>query len=56
MLASYTKCTEQQYPENIHIKTLVRPAAVEGPDWSPHHFVYKPGYHAGGCAAAGPCQ
>ncbi|KAL4442455.1 hypothetical protein ABPG77_005039 [Micractinium sp. CCAP 211/92] len=46
VLQSFTACTPAGYPENAHIKSIVRPQRTLGAAWSPHHFEYAAGYYA----------
>ncbi|GAB4813787.1 hypothetical protein N2152v2_000833 [Parachlorella kessleri] len=46
VLQSFTACTAPAYPENIHVRSFVRPERVAGVSWNPHAFEYKEGAFA----------
>lgn len=47
MLASFTKCSREEYKPNTHVKSFVNTAHAASASWSPHHFEYDEGYYAG---------
>lgn len=56
-LASYWQCAPDGHPENLHVKSVVRPARVNDTRTDPHHFKYRAPYvakSAGGETVAGP--
>lgn len=44
LIEAFTRRAPYEFPTNHHIKSIVRPAYVQGP-LSPHHFAYAPGRH-----------
>lgn len=44
MIEKLTYKAETDYPENVHVKSIVRPEFVERTA-TPHHFIFLPGYY-----------
>lgn len=45
-LTYFTKCTEDAYVHNQHVKSIVQPRYTKGSSGDPHSFNYISGRHA----------